>query len=68
MLAVLEETAAAGCPALSIVFSPGVIGSIMARHGTPDQNDRWLRGIATGEDDGVFRDHRAGRRHQLEQH
>jgi alkylation response protein AidB-like acyl-CoA dehydrogenase len=31
------------------VFSPGVIGSIMARHGTPEQNDRWLRGIATGK-------------------
>ncbi|MEJ8279465.1 acyl-CoA dehydrogenase family protein [Pseudonocardia spirodelae] len=47
--AVLEETAAAGVPALAAVFSPGVNGTILAQHGTPEQKDRWLRGLATGQ-------------------
>jgi alkylation response protein AidB-like acyl-CoA dehydrogenase len=46
LTAVLEETAAAGCPLLSLLVSPGIIGTILARHGSPQQNDRWLRGIA----------------------
>ncbi|GAA4491495.1 acyl-CoA dehydrogenase family protein [Rhodococcus olei] len=43
---VLEETAAAGVPALSAVFSAGVNGTILAQHGTPEQKERWLRPLA----------------------
>jgi alkylation response protein AidB-like acyl-CoA dehydrogenase len=46
--AVIEETATAGVPALAAVFSSGVNGTILAQHGTPEQKDRWLRGLATG--------------------
>lgn len=49
LTAVLEETAAAGCPLLKLLVSPGIIGTILARHGTSEQKDRWLRGIATAE-------------------
>jgi alkylation response protein AidB-like acyl-CoA dehydrogenase len=49
LVAVLEETAAAGCPLLKLLVSPGIIGTILARHGTPEQKDRWLRGIASAE-------------------
>jgi len=45
---VVEETAAAGVPALSAVFSAGVNGSILARHGTPEQQERWLPGLVDG--------------------
>jgi alkylation response protein AidB-like acyl-CoA dehydrogenase len=43
-----EEIAAAGCSLLLIVVSPAIVGSILAKHGTPDQKDRWLRGIGRG--------------------
>lgn len=46
LTAVLEETAAAGCPLLSLLVSPGIIGTILARHASLEQKDRWLRGIA----------------------
>ncbi|HEY2200303.1 MAG TPA: acyl-CoA dehydrogenase family protein, partial [Solirubrobacteraceae bacterium] len=46
LTAVLEETSAAGCPLLSLLVSPGIIGTIMARHANPEQKERWLRGIA----------------------
>lgn len=46
LVAVLEETAHAGCPLLKLLVSPGIIGTILARHGTDEQKDRWLRGIA----------------------
>jgi alkylation response protein AidB-like acyl-CoA dehydrogenase len=45
---VVEETAAAGVPALSAVFSAGVNGSILAQHGTQDQQKRWLPGLVDG--------------------
>lgn len=45
---VIEETAAAGVPALAAVFSAGVNGTILSKFGTPDQKDRWLRGLADG--------------------
>jgi alkylation response protein AidB-like acyl-CoA dehydrogenase len=48
LTAVLEETGAAGCPLLLLLVSPGIIGTILARHGTPEQNERWLTGIADG--------------------
>jgi alkylation response protein AidB-like acyl-CoA dehydrogenase len=46
--AVGEETAATGCALLLIVVSPAIVGSILTRHGTADQKDRWLRGIGAG--------------------
>ncbi|MFY9264376.1 MAG: acyl-CoA dehydrogenase family protein [Solirubrobacterales bacterium] len=49
LAAVAEEVAAAGCPLLLLVVSPAIVGSILTRHGTPDQKDRWLRGIGSGE-------------------
>ena len=32
-----------------IVVSPAIAGSVLARHGTPEQKDRWLRGIGRGD-------------------
>src|ERR1041385_3255008 len=43
-----EEIAAAGCSLLLIVVSPAIVGSILTKHGTPAQKERWLRGIGTG--------------------
>ncbi len=43
-----EEIAAAGCALLLIVVSPAIVGSILVRHGTVAQKDRWLRGIGRG--------------------
>src|SRR3954452_15891817 len=42
---VTEELAAAGCPLLLLVVTPAIVGSILARHGTPDQRARWLPAI-----------------------
>jgi alkylation response protein AidB-like acyl-CoA dehydrogenase len=49
LAAVMEELALAGCPLLLLVVSPAIAGSVLARHGTPEQQERWLRGIGTGE-------------------
>ncbi|MBA2504384.1 MAG: acyl-CoA/acyl-ACP dehydrogenase [Thermoleophilaceae bacterium] len=46
--AVGEELAAAGCPLLLIVVSPAIAGSILTKHGTEEQKERWLRGIGDG--------------------
>jgi alkylation response protein AidB-like acyl-CoA dehydrogenase len=43
-----EEIAAAGTSLLLIVVSPAIVGSILTKHGTPEQKDRWLRGIGAG--------------------
>src|SRR3954465_15609855 len=43
-----EEISAAGKSLLLIVVSPAIVGSILARHATDDQKERWLRGIAAG--------------------
>ena len=48
LAAVGEEISAAGCSLLLIVVSPAIAGSILVRHGTEDQKDRWVRGIAAG--------------------
>jgi alkylation response protein AidB-like acyl-CoA dehydrogenase len=48
LAAVGEEIAAAGSSLLLIVVSPAIAGSILARHGSDEQKDRWLRGIAAG--------------------
>jgi alkylation response protein AidB-like acyl-CoA dehydrogenase len=43
-----EEISAAGCSLLLIVVSPAIVGSILTRHGTEEQRERWLPGIAAG--------------------
>src|SRR5918998_4554260 len=48
LAAVGEEISAAGSSLLLIVVSPAIVGSILARHGTEFQKERWLRGIAAG--------------------
>ncbi|MBJ7328333.1 MAG: acyl-CoA/acyl-ACP dehydrogenase [Solirubrobacteraceae bacterium] len=45
---IAEEIAAAGGATLMLVVSSAIGGSVLARHGSPEQNDRWLRGIAAG--------------------
>jgi alkylation response protein AidB-like acyl-CoA dehydrogenase len=49
LAAVGEELAKAGCPLLLLLVSPAIAGSVLARHGTPDQKERWLRGIGRGD-------------------
>jgi alkylation response protein AidB-like acyl-CoA dehydrogenase len=51
---VTEELAAAGCPLLLLVVTPAIVGSILARHGTPDQRARWLPAIADGTEKIAF--------------
>jgi alkylation response protein AidB-like acyl-CoA dehydrogenase len=51
---VLEEMSAGGCPELALVLSPGIVGSILAKHGTPEQRNRYLPAIATGREKFVF--------------
>ena len=46
--AVGEEISYAGCSLLLIVVSPAIVGSIVTKHGTEAQRDRWLPGIAAG--------------------
>jgi alkylation response protein AidB-like acyl-CoA dehydrogenase len=48
LAAVAEETAAAGCPLIMLIISPAIIGSILARSGTEEQKDRWLRPMGRG--------------------
>jgi alkylation response protein AidB-like acyl-CoA dehydrogenase len=48
LAAVGDEIAASGNSLLLIVVSPAIAGSILAKHGSQEQNERWLRGIAAG--------------------
>jgi alkylation response protein AidB-like acyl-CoA dehydrogenase len=45
---VCEELAGAGCPLLLLVVSPAIAGTVIAKHGTPAQRQRFLPGIADG--------------------
>jgi alkylation response protein AidB-like acyl-CoA dehydrogenase len=45
---VVEELAAAGCPLLLLVVSQAIAGTIVAKHGTEEQKQRFLAGIADG--------------------
>jgi alkylation response protein AidB-like acyl-CoA dehydrogenase len=51
---VTEELAAHGCPLLLLMVSPAICGTLLARFGTPEQRDRWLPGLASGELKMVF--------------
>jgi alkylation response protein AidB-like acyl-CoA dehydrogenase len=43
-----ERLAAGGYPAAKLVISTAMAGTMIARHGTPEQRVRWLPGIAAG--------------------
>ncbi len=46
---VAEEIAASiGMTTLMLVVSPAIAGTILTLHGTAEQKERWLRGIASG--------------------
>jgi alkylation response protein AidB-like acyl-CoA dehydrogenase len=49
LAAEVEQSGAAGRPALSSLFSQGVVGAILNRHGSPEQRRRWLEPIERGE-------------------
>ena len=46
---VTEELAAAGVPLMLLALSPAVCATILGRHGTDSQRQRWLPGLASGE-------------------
>jgi alkylation response protein AidB-like acyl-CoA dehydrogenase len=45
---VCEEMAAAGCPLLMMLVSPAICASIIAKHGSEEQRERWLPPMASG--------------------
>jgi len=45
---VCEEVAAAGCPLLLMLVSPAICGSIIARFGSAEQQQRWLPALSAG--------------------
>jgi alkylation response protein AidB-like acyl-CoA dehydrogenase len=45
LAAVTEEVAAAGCPLIMLIISPAIAGSVLARHASEEQKERWLRPI-----------------------
>ena len=51
---VCEETARGGCPLLLLLVSSAICGEVLKRYGTPDQQQRWLPALASGEDKMVF--------------
>jgi alkylation response protein AidB-like acyl-CoA dehydrogenase len=46
---VCEELAAAGCPLLLLIVSPAICGTILARHGTSEQQHEFLPALAAGK-------------------
>src|SRR6201993_3305177 len=46
---VVQESAVAGCPMQSMLFSPGVVGTILDRSAGDEHKERWLPGVATGQ-------------------
>lgn len=49
LVAVMEETAAAGCPMVPLVFSQAICGQLIAKFGTEKHKTDWLPGIANGQ-------------------
>ena len=49
LAAAVEESSAAGCPVVATLYSPGVTASVIAWHGSDEQKQRWLPGLANGE-------------------
>ncbi|BBX00071.1 acyl-CoA dehydrogenase [Mycolicibacterium moriokaense] len=48
LAAMLEETAAAGCPLMALLVTPGIVAPIIQRHGTEQQRREWLPEIGAG--------------------
>jgi alkylation response protein AidB-like acyl-CoA dehydrogenase len=48
LTAVVEETAAAGCPLVLLMVSPAICGTVLTRFGSADQRETWLPGLADG--------------------
>jgi alkylation response protein AidB-like acyl-CoA dehydrogenase len=49
-LAIVEEAvSAAGCPLLTLLVSPAIVGTILTRHADEEQCERWLPAIGSGE-------------------
>ena len=51
---VAEESAAAGCPLLTLLVSSAIGVEILRRHGTAEQQQRWLAALADGGTKVVF--------------
>ena len=51
---VCEETAAQGAPLLLLLVSSAISGEVLARYGSPRQQQDWLPGMAAGERKVVF--------------
>ena len=51
---VCEETAAQGAPLLLLLVSSAISGEVLARYGSPAQQQEWLPPMATGERKVVF--------------
>jgi alkylation response protein AidB-like acyl-CoA dehydrogenase len=49
-----EELSAAGCPLFGLLVSPAIVGTLLTRHGTEEQKDRFLRGIGSGREHCAF--------------
>jgi alkylation response protein AidB-like acyl-CoA dehydrogenase len=49
-----EELSAAGCPLLTLLVSPAIVGTVLARHGSEEQRQRWLPGIGSGRERYAF--------------
>jgi alkylation response protein AidB-like acyl-CoA dehydrogenase len=54
LAAVCEETAAGGCPMLLLLVSAAICGEVLKRHGTREQQARWLPSMAAGREKMVF--------------
>ncbi|ONH58929.1 acyl-CoA dehydrogenase [Frankia sp. CcI49] len=48
LAAVVEESAAQGCPLLMLLVSSAICGELIARFGDTEQKSRWLPGLADG--------------------
>jgi alkylation response protein AidB-like acyl-CoA dehydrogenase len=48
LIVVAEETSRAAKGSVMLVVSSAIAGSVLSRHATEEQKDRWLRGIADG--------------------
>lgn len=49
MCILMEQSSAAGWPAQKLVLTQAIFSSILLRNGSPEQRDRWLPGIPTGD-------------------
>jgi len=48
LVLVAEESAAAGCPLLLLLVSSAISVEVLARHGSPEQQQEWLTRLADG--------------------